>query len=107
MTYVAFEEDDPGNTMRFHGIDAETSLSIFHGALNNYLGLPDPDAIAKAENSIRLPGLLIYVNTLMLSDPEDKLRRMPRAAARMAEAALHADCLILREPDRKNDPKSV
>ena len=99
MTYVAFEEDDPGNTLLFHGIDAETARSIFLGSLKNYLGDPGGDALRAAEDRIRVSGLLIYLYTLIFLELDKDNRRIPRAAERLKAAVLRADSLALREPD--------
>ena len=99
MTYAAFEEDDPGNTMLFHGIDAETARSIFYSALKNYLGDPGEDALRAAEDRIRVPGLLIYLYNLISLGLDKENKRIPRAAERMKAAVCMTDSLVLREAD--------
>ena len=99
ITYVAFEEDDPGNTMLFHGIDAKTARSIFYDSLKTYLGDPGEDALRAAEDRIRVPGLLIYLNTLISLGLDKENKKIPRAAERMKAAVLRADSLALMEAD--------
>ncbi len=99
MTYVAFEQDDPGNTMLFHGIDAETARSIFYIALKKYLGDPGENALRTAEDRIRVPGLLIYLYTLISLGLDKENKRIPQAAERLKAAVLGADSLALREAD--------
>lgn len=99
MTYVAFEEDDPGNTLQFHDIDAETARSIFFSAMKNYLGDPGEGVLRAAEDRIRIPGLLIYIYNLIVLELDKENKRIPRAAKRMKAAVLRADGLALREAD--------
>ena len=99
MTYVAFEQDDPGNTVQFHAIDAETARSIFYCTLNSYLGDPGEDALRAAEDRIRVPGLLIYLYNLINLGLDKENKRIPRAAERMKSAVLRADSLALRDAD--------
>ena len=99
MTYMAFEQDDPGNTILFHGIDAETARSIFYCSLNNYLGDPGENALRTAGDRILVPGLLIYLYTLIFLGLDKENIRIPRAAERLKAAVLGADSLALREAD--------
>ena len=68
--YVAFEEDDPGNSERFLGVKAELSRSIYEDVLSRYLGKDDPafkDKIA----------LVCYIHMLWwnkLNTPDNKAR---------------------------------
>ena len=36
--YVAFDEDDPGNTVRFLGVSKELATNIYHDVVKKYLG---------------------------------------------------------------------
>lgn len=45
--YIAFEEDDPGNSLRFLGVSFELTKSIFYDTVEKYLGRKDEAAIDK------------------------------------------------------------
>ena len=87
--YVAFEEDDPGNTERFLGVKKELAAKIFHDVVVKYFGKDDPAIFDKIkitsyvhmmwwnranepQNNVRLEGC--KKRLLALIDKYDDLR---------------------------------
>ena len=65
VTYIAFGEDDPGNSQDFLGLSQETCAALFRETLRRYLDPADEDAYRRALDSIMLLG---YVRFLYLLD---------------------------------------
>ncbi len=103
VTYVAFNEDDPGNSIRFHGLDEKTTETIFRSSLCRYLDISEGEQTREYENRILIPGLLRYLYILTVEFPatgkEVPQQKVTRAVERLDEAILRADRLTLRTPD--------
>ena len=59
--YIAFNEDEPDNTLRFFGIDRETASRIVQDTLLAYLGNPDEAVFQQAMEKVRLAGLIRFM----------------------------------------------
>lgn len=59
--YITFEEDDPGNAMRFHGISAETSQYIWDRMTRVYFEGADEAALADMRNRAALLGWMYFL----------------------------------------------
>ena len=68
VTYKAYREDDPNNSMEFLGIDAKTADLVWEKTLERYFGTQDADVLERLSDQIRL---VAYVRFLkMVSDPD-------------------------------------
>ena len=65
-TYVAFNEDDPDDTLKFLGIGKEDAYRLFLGTLVSYLGDPHREALERARLKIRTLGYLRFLTILTL-----------------------------------------
>ena len=68
--YCAFEEDEPGNTKTFLGIEPEFARQLFDTLLSRYLGKEDPVIYDK----IRLVCYIHMVWWTMVNQPDNKTR---------------------------------
>lgn len=68
--YCAFNEDDPGNSLRFFGIKDEDSAKLYNSLLNLYFGKDDP--IIKEK--IRLVSYIHMMWWNRLNEPENNVR---------------------------------
>ena len=96
-SYISFSEDDPGNTLKFHGLSEETCTRIFSETLREYLGNPDEEAIKKARQKIALLGCLRFIDVLDKEFPDDALRKLRyrHTAEHIAELLPQIDSLTL------------
>lgn len=68
--YIAFNEDDPDDILRFMGIDAETGRRIFTGTLSAYLGDADETARRDALMKIQTAGYLRFLKILLIEQAD-------------------------------------
>ena len=96
-SYISFSEDDPGNTLKFHGLSEETCTRIFSETLREYLGNPDEEAIKKARQKIALLDCLRFIDVLDKEFPDDALRKLRyrHTAEHIAELLPQIDSLTL------------
>ncbi len=82
VTYQAYAEDDPNNTMEFLGIDNDMATLVWRRTLERYFDTDDPETLSRLSDKIRL---LAYVRFLQLNaiDPsEDELDKLRARHAR-------------------------
>ena len=82
VTYKAYREDDPNNTMEFLGIDAKTADLVWEKTLECYFGTQDGAVLERLSDRIRL---VAYVRFLkMVSDPDSAGDELSAVRARHA-----------------------
>ena len=64
MTYLAFNEDEPDNTLKFTGLGKETCDDIFHKTLRQYFDTDDTELLGIIEEKISLLGYLRFLHVL-------------------------------------------
>jgi uncharacterized protein (TIGR02172 family) len=64
MTYLAFNEDEPDNTLKFTGLGKETCDEIFHKTLRQYFDTDDTELLGIIEEKISLLGYLRFLHVL-------------------------------------------
>ena len=69
--YVAFEEDQPGNSMDFFGLPAETLQRVFYGLVDAYLGPSHPE---KSLDYIKILGYLHMLWWNRKNEPQNNKR---------------------------------
>lgn len=96
VTYIAFGEDDPGNSQDFLGLPQETCAALFRETLRRYLDPADEDVYRQALDSIMLLG---YVRFLYLLDrlgggsPECSALRTAHTREHLEELAVRVTAL--------------
>lgn len=70
---MTFEEDEPGNTMRFYGIPYETAVYVWDRATRIYFGDPDGDTLHDLTDRARLLGWLYFLYRMQTDFREDPL----------------------------------
>lgn len=65
-TYVAFNEDDPTDTLVFMGLDKDTAERIYRETLLDYLGDVAPAALEAIERKIRTLAYLRFLEILVI-----------------------------------------
>ena len=97
--YVAFNEDDPEDTLRFLGLDGATCERIFTGTLEAYLGSPEGDTFREALTKIRVAGYLRFLKILLVeqADVHTPLHdlQVRHAAEHLSDLAFRTDTLSL------------
>ena len=68
--YIAFNEDEPGNSLRFFGIKDEDALALYNALLKRYFG-KDDEAI---KDKIKLVGYVHMVRWTTNNDPTNEKR---------------------------------
>ena len=92
VTYQAFTEDDPGNSMAFLGIDNETCDRIWKGTLANYFkGIPQ-EKIQALSDKIRLVAAVRFLYLLCDGSGETD----PLTQKRILHTRQHIDELLER-----------
>lgn len=74
---IPFEEDEPGNTMRFYGISHEMAVYIWDRATRVYFSDLDEDALSDIRNRAMLLGWLYFlyrIQTNFKGEPLSKIR---------------------------------
>ncbi len=64
VTYKAYNEDEPENTMSFLGLDRQTCDNLFYQVLKLYLGTDDETEVTQAEDKIRIVGYIRFLYLL-------------------------------------------
>ena len=86
--YVAFNEDDPDDSLRFHGLSLETAARIYHETFSAYL---EGMAVEKAEEKAQIMGYLRFLKILII---EQKERKDDLKALQIRHSAEHLDQLV-------------
>ena len=79
ITYRAFNEDEPDNTLHFVGFDEQMSKRIWERVLNGYFEGLTNDQIREQENKIKLLGYIRFLDMIVthnLTKPELKKIRI-------------------------------
>ena len=92
VTYKAYTEDDPGNSMAFLGIDNAMCNRIWRETLAKYFATDDPEALARQGDKIRLVAAIRF---LFLLDDEEGTRDA-LTEKRIRHAQRHIDELLER-----------
>ena len=88
MAYVAFNEDDPDDPIKFLGIDVPTCRKIYNGILNRYLN-GDAQRIRSFKDKAALMGYVRFMNVLVMEhNLETPIRRTQIARATSQICAL-------------------
>lgn len=90
VTYVAFEEDDPGNSMAFLGIPSETSEKIWKLVLENYFSFENEKERESVLAKIRLAAALRFLYLLESTD----LKNGVLGETRIAHTRAHIEELL-------------
>ena len=69
--YIAFNEDDPLDSVRFLGIARETAHRIYNETLRCYLNPPDGKIPEETERSIRILGYIRLLKILIIERPKN------------------------------------
>lgn len=98
-TYVAFNEDDPDNSMKFVGIRREDAFRIYHDSLLAYLNSPDEETFERMEKKVRLLGYMRFmaILTLELKDADSPLKELQirHAAENLKNLSSQVDSLMI------------
>ena len=86
--YVAFNEDEPGNSMNFFGISDEEALALYNGLLKRYFGKEDE----VIKDKIKIVGYVHMVRWTTNNQPENK-KRIEGCRARLLEVLAKYDDL--------------
>ena len=70
IPYVAFEEDDPGNSERFLGVSAELAYKIFDKGVSKYLNNDNPSL----KDKIKIVGYVHLLWWNQINEPDNKVR---------------------------------
>lgn len=97
--YIAFNEDDPGDSLRFLGIDGKTCERIFTETLDTYLGDKDEAFRREALLKIQVAGYLRFMKILVveMADVHSDLHSLQvrHAAEHLAELVPRISTLAL------------
>ena len=91
VTYVAFTEDDPENSMNFSGITTEMSHRIWNGVLKNYYAGKSDDELEQIESGIKV---LSYVRFLQLIAESEFLQSGELGKLRIKHTTEHLTELV-------------
>ena len=98
-SYILFNEDDPLNSMRFLGIDRDTSTRIYNETLRCYLNPPDGQIPAETERKIRILGYIRFLKILIVEIEKDKSElkeiRIRHAVEHLENLVFQAEDLVL------------
>ena len=78
--YVAFNEDEPGNSKNFFGISDEDAKRLYEALLNRYFGKDDPTI----KDKIKIVGYVHMVRWTTNNQPEN-IKRIEGCKARLLE----------------------
>ena len=88
-TYVAFNEDEPENTLKFVGIGREDAARIFNSTLEAYLGCSGGPDMEETRRKVQTAGYLRFLQILMIEmkDLQSELKdtRIRHAAEHLKE----------------------
>ena len=68
--YVAFNEDEPGNSLRFFGIKDEDAVALYNALLKRYFGNDDQDI----KDKIKIVGYVHMIRWTTNNEPENNKR---------------------------------
>lgn len=91
VTYVAFTEDDPENSMNFSGITTEMAHRIWNGVLRNYYAGKSDDELEQIESGIKV---LSYVRFLQLIAESEFLQSGELGKLRIKHTTEHLTELV-------------
>ncbi len=97
VTYRAFEEDDPTNSMDFLGISNEMCENIWRKTLSLYFGTEDEESLKRIEDKICV---LAYVRFLSIITGTD-LKNSELGKVRIKHSVEHLTELVSRVDDLK------
>lgn len=99
MAYVAFNEDDPNDALKFLGINVDTCRAVYLGTLSRYLNY-DAQRIQAAKDKISLIGYLRFLYVIAdeynLEEPVRRLQ-VNRATSQIEALTKTVGSLALRE----------
>ena len=99
-TYVAFNEDDPLETVKFYGLSKDMAERIVFDTLRLYMETNDSRALDAAADKIRAAGYLRFLHILIEEyknrDHELKAVRIRHAAEKLDELAWKVSCFELK-----------
>ena len=99
-TYIAFNEDDPLESMKFYGISREKAEKIVYDTLRYYLETDNQDDLAREADKVRVAGYLRFLHILIdeFKDREDKLKtiRISHSAQKLDTLVQNVSCLALQ-----------
>ena len=90
VAYLAFEEDEPGNTMDFMGISAELAGIVWRKTMAYYFDTKDEETRIRNENRILLLAAVRFLQLICSSDPKAN----ELAAVRIRHTRAHLDELL-------------
>lgn len=85
ITYFAFEEDDPENSMSFLGVPQATAERVWERFVGDYFGSEDQTAIGKLRDKITLVGCVRFLFLIADDDSELTRTRVSRTVSRLTE----------------------
>ncbi len=101
MSYIAFAEDDPGETVAFHGITHDTASTVFYRSLSICVNAVNADELQAALQKVSVLGYLRFLEVLIVEQAdlhsEQKDRRIRHAAARLEALIDTVDSLALSD----------
>ena len=65
-SYIAFNEDDPEDSLRFSGLSYGFVSRLFHETLKRYLGDPSPEEVTRALVKVKITGYIRFLTILLL-----------------------------------------
>ena len=99
MSYIAFNEDDPDNSMQFHGFSTETAARIYFEILKAYFGDTEPERMRTIQDAIGLIGYVRFLSVLILEMKDDtsarKMMRIRRVAGLLDRLAQRVHTLTI------------
>lgn len=96
MTYMAFNEDEPGNCLRFLGLDDAKCTRLWNGVLNCYYEGLSEEELRKQEEKIMLLGYLRFLDrvaTHNMTHPDLKEIRIRHSIEHIRELLSRVDQL--------------
>ena len=97
MSYMIFNEDEPGNSLEFSGYSAEICSGLFHETLRKYLGKPDEATYRETLDRIRLLGYVrfLYVLSVIGGKPEYYEQRIIHSREHLTELCSSVKALAI------------
>ena len=98
VTYEEFNEDDPGNSLAFMGINAEMSSRVWNKTIEYYYDTTDAERLTEIKNKIRLVAAVRFLQLIGISDlKKDELAatRIRHTRAVIEDLLEKVDSLIL------------
>ena len=97
VTYFAFREDDPENSMSFLGIPSEMSERVWQDTVRYYFDTEDEEKLAELRRKIEVVGCIRFLYLISLGDPvQDTLFRLrvQHTAERLERLLTQIDSLL-------------